>query len=128
MIIRLDSFSKQILNLLVYFVLYQSFRRLPCKICKITALSSISFYQIYRVTVEALIAETAVWPNFFLMNVFFAIKGSKLFIIISYVTNENPSIVFMFVNNYGRNNYQFTTEKYFKTEEVETLIRYNEIS
>ena len=35
----------------------------------------------YRVTDEALIAETAVWPNFFLMNVFFALKGSKLFII-----------------------------------------------
>ena len=32
---------------------------------------------------EALIAETAVWPNFFLMNVFFALKGSKLFIIIN---------------------------------------------
>ena len=31
---------------------------------------------------EALIAETAVWPNFFLMNIFFALKGSKLFIII----------------------------------------------
>ena len=28
------------------------------------------------------IAETLVWPNFFLMNVFFALKGSKLFIII----------------------------------------------
>ena len=28
------------------------------------------------------IAETAVWPNFFLMNVFFALEGSKLFIII----------------------------------------------
>ena len=26
--------------------------------------------------------ETMVWPNFFLMNVFFALKGSKLFIII----------------------------------------------
>ena len=25
---------------------------------------------------EALIAESAVWPNFFLMNVFFALKGS----------------------------------------------------
>ena len=34
-------------------------------------------------TDEALIAETMVWPNFFLMNVFFALKGSKLFIIIS---------------------------------------------
>ena len=30
----------------------------------------------------ALIAETAVWPNFCLMNIFFALKGSKLFIII----------------------------------------------
>ena len=38
----------------------------------------------FRVTDEALIAETAVWPNFFLMNVFFALKGSKLFIIISH--------------------------------------------
>ena len=28
---------------------------------------------------RALIAETAVWPNFFFMNVFFALKGSKLF-------------------------------------------------
>ena len=26
--------------------------------------------------------ETVVWPNFFLMNIFFALKGSKLFIII----------------------------------------------
>ena len=41
-----------------------------------------SFCQIYRVTDEALIAETMVWPNTFLMNVFFALKGSKLFIII----------------------------------------------
>ena len=40
------------------------------------------FFQIYRVADEALIAETAVWPNFFLMNVFFALEGSKLFIII----------------------------------------------
>ena len=39
----------------------------------------------YRVTDEALIAETAVWPNFFLMNVFFALKGSKLFIIIEHL-------------------------------------------
>ena len=42
------------------------------------------FCQIFRVTDEALIAETMVWPNFFLMNVFFALQGSKLFIIISY--------------------------------------------
>ena len=32
-------------------------------------------YSFYRVTDEVLIAETAVWPNFFLMNVFFALKG-----------------------------------------------------
>ena len=30
----------------------------------------------------ALIAETMVWPKFFLINVFFALNGSKLFIII----------------------------------------------
>ena len=52
------------------------------KICKFTVFSSGSFCQIYRVTDEALIAETMVWSNFFLMNVFFALKGSKLFIII----------------------------------------------
>ena len=49
------------------------------KICKFTVFSSGSFCQIYRVTDEAFIAETMVWPNFFLMNVFFALKGSKLF-------------------------------------------------
>ena len=54
------------------------------KTCKFTVFSSGSFCQIYRVTDEALIAETMVWPNFFLMNVFFALKGSKPFFIISY--------------------------------------------
>ena len=57
-------------------------KRLPCLIFKYTVFSSGSFCQIYRVTDEALIAETAVLPNFFLMYVFFALKGSKLFIII----------------------------------------------
>ena len=38
----------------------------------------------YRVTDEALIAETAVWPNFFLKNIFSALQGFKLFIIISH--------------------------------------------
>ena len=42
------------------------------KICKFTVFSSGSFCQIYRVTEGALIAETMVWPNFFLMNVLFA--------------------------------------------------------
>ena len=36
----------------------------------------------YRVTDEALIAETPVWPTCFLMDVFFALKGSNLFILI----------------------------------------------
>ena len=53
------------------------------KTCKFTVFSSGAFCQIYRVTDEALIAETMIWPNFFLMNVFYALKGSKLFIIIS---------------------------------------------
>ena len=50
---------------------------------KFTVFYSGSFCQIYSVTDEALIAETMEWPNFFLMNVFFALKGSKLFTIIS---------------------------------------------
>ena len=58
------------------------------KICKFTVFSSGSYCQTYRVTDEALIAETMVWPNFFLMNVFFALKGSKVFIIITYRTAE----------------------------------------
>ena len=48
-----------------------------------------SFARFIGVTDEALIAETAVWPNFFLMNVFFALKGSKLFIIKSYAIPKN---------------------------------------
>ena len=59
------------------------------KICKSTIfsagsfcqISAGSFCQIYRVTDEALIAENMVWPNFFL--IFFALKESKLYIIIS---------------------------------------------
>ena len=40
-----------------------------------------------------LIAETMVWHNFFLMNVFFALKGSKLFIIIDNLSfNDNKQI------------------------------------
>ena len=46
------------------------------KNCKFTVFSSGSFCLFYRVTDEALIAETMVWPNFFLMNVFFALKRS----------------------------------------------------
>ena len=43
--------------------------------------SSGSFCQIERVTDEARIAESTVWPNFFLMYVFFALKGSKLLLL-----------------------------------------------
>ena len=50
-----------------------------------TVFSTGSFCQVYRVTDEALIAETAICPNFFLMNIFFALKGSKLFIIICFI-------------------------------------------
>ena len=81
MIICLDSFSKQLLSIYTHTSIYISLSD-DChvKICKFTALSSGSFCQIYRITDEALIAETAVWPNFFLVNVFFALKGSKLVI------------------------------------------------
>ena len=49
------------------------------KTCKFIVFSSGSFCKIYRVTDEVLITETMVWPNFFLMNVFFALKGSIFF-------------------------------------------------
>ena len=35
-----------------------------------------------NILLKPVLAETVVWPNFFLMNIFFALKGSKLFIII----------------------------------------------
>ena len=53
-----------------------------------------SFCQIYRVTDEALIAKTAVWPNFLLMNVFFVLKGSKLFIIIPLQNVQSNDLFF----------------------------------
>ena len=49
---------------------------------RISVISTGFFCQVYRVTDEALIAETMVWPNFFFINIFFALKGSKFFIII----------------------------------------------
>ena len=69
----------------IYLDLYQSETIATLKFLNIQYFSSGSFCQINRVTDEALIAETTVWPNFFLMNVFFALKGSKLFIIIPLV-------------------------------------------
>ena len=61
---------------------------------KFTVFSSGSFCQIHRVTDEALIAETMVCPNFFLTNVFFALKGFKLFIIyyhLIYILDQSPT-------------------------------------
>ena len=52
----------------------------------ITALFSSSLCQIYRVTDEALIAETAVWPNFFLMNVFFPLNLDLNFLVLCVIT------------------------------------------
>ena len=77
MIIRLYSFFKQSLKYFGIFLLVSVFEKTTfVKTCKTTVFSSGSFCQSYRVTEEALIAKTAVWPNFFLMNVFFALKGS----------------------------------------------------
>ena len=42
---------------------------------------------------QAFIAETAVWPIFFLMNIFFAFKGSKLFIIICSVNLRKKKLL-----------------------------------
>ena len=71
MIIRLVSFSKQYFGILLLLSVFEMTAFV--KTCKYTVVSSGSFCKIYRVTDEALIAETAVWPNFFLMNVFFAL-------------------------------------------------------
>ena len=65
-------------------------------LCRVAAVQSLpaliySLSIVYRVTDEALIAETAVWHNFFLMNVFFARKGYKHFIIISRVETKTFS-------------------------------------
>ena len=76
MIICLDLFSKQFLSILVYFDLYQSFKRLPCSNLQIHSFILRPFLPDYRITDEARIAETVVWPNLFLMNVFFALTGS----------------------------------------------------
>ena len=69
---------------MVFFVMISVFEATAViKICKFTVFTSGSFCQIYRVTDEAVIAETMVWRNIFLMTVFFALTGSKLFLIIS---------------------------------------------
>ena len=95
MIIRLDPFSKQIWNILVIFNFQFSISLwVDChvKVCKVTVFSSGSFCQIERVTDEAWIAKTAVWPNFFLMNVFFALKASKLLFLFSSLSDETLNL------------------------------------
>ena len=47
----------------------------------IAVFSSGFLCQIYKVTVETSIVETMVWSIFFVINVFFAPTGSKLFIL-----------------------------------------------
>ena len=81
MIIRLDSFSEQILNIVVYFVLYQSLDDRNVKICKFTALSSGSFCQIYRVTDEALIAKPRYGPTSFLCMFSLLLKDLNLLLL-----------------------------------------------
>ena len=73
-----------LITVLAGLLTYQSLRRPPLLKFANSQYFPGSFCQIYRVTDEALLAETMVWPNFFLMNVFFALSGSKLFNIISY--------------------------------------------
>ena len=63
--------------------LYQSLRRLSVKFAKLQYFPLASFARSYRVTDEAFIAEPRYGPSSaFLMNIFFALKGSKLFILI----------------------------------------------
>ena len=50
------------------------------------------FCQIFRVTDENLIVETAVWPIPFLINVFAALKGSQLYLIQSNVFKVMPTL------------------------------------
>ena len=66
---------------ILLFFKKEYFQCIVLKLMKFIVFSSGSFCQIYRVIAEALIAETMVWPNFFLMNFFFALKRYKLFII-----------------------------------------------
>ena len=42
----------------------------PIKMCKNESIFSGSFCQVYSFTDESLIAETVVWPIFFLINIF----------------------------------------------------------
>ena len=87
----LDSFSKQIWNILVFFDLNQFLTcrfslRDDCHVknCKLTVCFLLLLLPDFKGSSdEAWIAKTAVWPNFFLMNVFFALKGSKLLLLVS---------------------------------------------
>ena len=41
-----------------------------------------------------------VWPNFFLMNVFFALKGSKLFTVANPDRGDSMSLTLMIITKY----------------------------
>ena len=90
----INYYLLQLLNtcLIVYFFLLENSSELmlfvDCNEIKFLVSCMVSIY--YRNSfvrwriawsVMVLIAENMVWPNFFLMNVFFALKGSQLFII-----------------------------------------------
>ena len=102
------------------------------KTCKYTVFSSGFFCQIYRVTDEALIAETAVWPNFFLINVFFALKGSKLFIIISnldcnfYFGHQNTLLVQYFTTQLHIHEVSCQSLR-FNSHSVSSLMTYSQL-
>ena len=73
------------------FIIYSIYVYIQFYNIQFTLFSIGSFCQVNRVTDEALIAETAVWPNSFFMNIFFALKGSKLFIIIGKTLLIDPN-------------------------------------
>ena len=74
-IIGLDSFSSTFGH--IYYSLCVDYR--VAKDAKLQYFPLAPCCQIYRVTEEALVAETAVWPIPFLINVYTALKGSLFY-------------------------------------------------
>ena len=83
---------------------------------KYTVFSSGSFCKIYRATDEALLAKTAVWPNFFFMIFFFALKRSKLFIIIQYPQDPDIPYIYSLYKKKRKHNIIFNNLRTFKDE------------